>query len=68
MASDLGLHGLPMALLGGFQVRMGYIITKFTDIYRSKITSDTVITLNIGTPRPATVVVLYIKQFNFTLK
>ena len=29
---------------------------------------NTVITLNIGTPRPATVVVLNIKQFNFTLK
>ena len=28
----------------------------------------TVITLNIGTPRPATIVVLNIKQFNFTLK
>ena len=28
----------------------------------------TVKTLNIGTPRPATVVVLNIKQFNFTLK
>ena len=28
----------------------------------------TVITLNIGTHRPATVVVLNIKQFNFTLK
>ena len=28
----------------------------------------TVITLNIGTPRPVTVVVLNIKQFNFTLK
>ena len=28
----------------------------------------TVITLNIGTPRPAAVVVLNIKQFNFTLK
>ena len=28
----------------------------------------TVITLNIGTPRPATAVVLKIKQFNFTLK
>ena len=28
----------------------------------------TLITLNIGTPRPATVVVLNIKQFNFTLK
>ena len=32
------------------------------------ITRDTVITLNIGTPRPATLVVLTIKQFNFTLK
>ena len=30
--------------------------------------SLTVITLNIGTPRPATVVVLNIKQFNVTLK
>ena len=29
---------------------------------------STVITLNIGTPRPATVVVLNIKQFDFTLK
>ena len=28
----------------------------------------TVITLNIGTPRPAIVVVLSIKQFDFTLK
>ena len=28
----------------------------------------TVKTLNIGTPRPATVVVLNIKQFNFTRK
>ena len=28
----------------------------------------TVITLNIGTPRTATVVVLNIKQFNFTMK
>ena len=29
---------------------------------------STVKTLNIGTPRPATVVVLNIKQFNFTRK
>ena len=28
----------------------------------------TVKTLNNGTPRPATVVVLNIKQFNFTMK
>ena len=28
----------------------------------------TVITINIGTPRPATVVVLNIKQFNFTMQ
>ena len=28
----------------------------------------TVITLNIGTPRPATVVVLNIKQFNFNFE
>ena len=30
--------------------------------------SVTVKTLNIGTPRPATVVILKIKQFNFTMK
>ena len=29
---------------------------------------DTVKTLNIGTPRPATVVVLNVKPFNFTMK
>ena len=29
---------------------------------------STVKTLNIGTPRPATVVVLNMKQFNFTMK
>ena len=29
---------------------------------------NTVKTLNIGTPRPATVVVLNIKQFNLTMK
>ena len=29
---------------------------------------NTVKTLNIGTPRPATVLVLNIKQFNFTMK
>ena len=34
----------------------------------STVNQCTVITLNIGTPRPATVVVLNIKQFNFTLK
>ena len=28
----------------------------------------TIKTLNIGTPRPATVVVLNLKQFNFTMK
>ena len=28
----------------------------------------TVKTLNIGTPRPATAVVLNLKQFNFTMK
>ena len=32
------------------------------------IDAITVKTLNIGTPRPATVVVLNIKQFNFTMK
>ena len=32
------------------------------------VSSYTVKTLNIGTPRPVTVVVLNIKQFNFTRK
>ena len=34
----------------------------------SSVSILTVKTLNIGTPRPATVVVLNIKQFNFTRK
>ena len=34
----------------------------------SIVVGITVKTLNIGTPRPATVVVLNIKQFNFTMK
>ena len=34
----------------------------------SSLKQVTVKTLNIGTPRPATVVVLNIKQFNFTMK
>ena len=38
-----------------------------TDL-RVSASKSTVITPNIGTPRPATVVVLNIKQFNFTLK
>ena len=36
--------------------------------YSTNNYSITVKTLNIGTPRPATVVVLNIKQFNFTMK
>ena len=32
------------------------------------VSIGTIKTLNIGTPRPATVVVLNIKQFNFTMK
>ena len=36
-------------------------------IYRG-ICGSTVKTLNIGTPRPATIVVLNLKQFNFTMK
>ena len=44
--------------------------SKLYNIKNSKTASSesTVITLNIGTPRPATVVVLNIKQFNFTFK
>ena len=33
-----------------------------------RVIIGTVKTLNIGTPKPATVVVLNIKQFNFTMK
>ena len=36
--------------------------------YDTQALTVTVITLNIGTPRPATVVVPNIKQFNFTLE
>ena len=36
-------------------------------LFRQK-TLNTVKTLNIGTPRPATVFVLNIKQINFTMK
>ena len=36
--------------------------------YNAKVGFYTIKTLNIGTPRPATVVVLNIKQFNFTMK
>ena len=37
-------------------------------IFKKTIQTFTVKTLNIGTPRPATVVVLNIKQFYFTMK
>ena len=37
-------------------------------VIQRKSNKDTVKTLNIGTPRPATVVVLNLKQFNFTMK
>ena len=46
--------------------------SKCRDVYLFKVGMAkiliTVKTLNIGTPRPATVVVLNIKQFNFTMK
>ena len=63
-----------------FFVTSGPVITTFASPLSNKIrvdprkqegincTSHTVKTLNIGTPRPATVVVLNIKQFNFTTK
>ena len=37
-------------------------------LFLNKRCFNTVKTLNIGTPRPATVVILNIKQFNFTMK
>ena len=36
--------------------------------YTFNVDKITVKTLNIGTPRPATAVVLNLKQFNFTMK
>ena len=47
------------------------LLPTFIDTAAGGIASSlkcTVKTLNIGTPRPATVVVLNIKQFNFTMK
>ena len=39
------------------------------DLYKYFILWQTIVkTLNIGTPRPATVAVLNLKQFNFTMK
>ena len=40
----------------------------YSPFYDVVVNHDTVKTLNIGTPRPATVVVLNMKQFNFTMK
>ena len=45
-----------------------YDAEQLFDIGQSHKNKGTVITLNIGTLRPATIVVLNIKQFNFTLK
>ena len=45
-----------------FNVKSGY------GFINRLVAPPTVKTLNIGTPRPATVVVLNIKQFNFTMK
>ena len=45
-----------------------FVIYLFFLYYASSELTATVKTLNIGTPRPATVVVLNIKQFNFTMK
>ena len=53
--SLLGIGNTVIALLAsGSLLSMGDMVT--------------VKTLNIGTPRPATVVVLNMKQFNFTMK
>ena len=49
-------------------MKINEIAFKMNEINCMGNISTTVITLNIGTPRPATVVVLNIKQFNFTLK
>ena len=45
-----------------------YLFTVNFPIFYKGIKTSTVKTLNIGTLRPATVVVLNIKQFNFTRK
>ena len=48
------------------------MISKISERDQTKLVTliedHTVKTLNIGTPRPATIVVLNIKQFNFTMK
>ena len=45
-----------------------HLVFKAKNIRTLHFMCTTVKTLNIGTPRPATVVVLNIKQFNFTRK
>ena len=56
-------------LASHFQRKLGseipYLVFLATKPYQK---GSTVKTLNIGTPRPATVVVLNMKPFNFTMK
>ena len=56
------------AVKGNSEARNGICYWDYRTTSSPSQTIATVITLNIGTPRPATVVVLNIKQFNFTLK
>ena len=53
-----------------FTELIGFNIQEMSDNnFRATTTMTTTVkTLNIGTPRPATVGVLNIKQFNFTMK
>ena len=51
------------------EVGQGILLNRSIFLNKSdQLCINTVIILNIGTPRPATTVVLKIKQFNFTLK
>ena len=51
-----------------FITRVLHTFMSLDQLVRLSDCNITVKTLNIGTPRPATVVVLNIKPFNFTMK
>ena len=77
VGSDLGLPCLPMTFYGFpgknglnncHKVTLCILIVILSYENLRNLPWITVKTLNIGTPRPATIVVLNIKQFNFTMK
>ena len=76
MSHQASLHDLSFSLSfnQGLRALFRYGVNGKFFVFQKKTchedgrTTITVKTLNIGTPRPATVVILKIKQFNFTMK